>query len=345
MALAGTSLGYFSLEKRVTLADEDRVRTVDTFATDVGSLLYRLGVRLEPGDRVMPTMQSPLREKIEIRRARNVLVVVNGSRTQARATGRTVSEVLNELGIDSSGALVLPGPDELTAENREIVVAQPVEVTVTDGGKSKQVVTNSLTAGALLRGMGVILGPQDRVEPSIIAYPAEGGTIRVIRVREVVERTHSKIAFKKVVQRTDQLEFGIRRIAIPGSDGVLARIYNVTYEDGRVESKVFLGTEVVRSRLDQVTLLGTRRPLFINHGGGESGKATWYRIPGLSAAHRTLPFGTVVRVTNLANGSQVDVVIRDRGPYGDGRVIDLSDTAFREIAPVSSGIINVKLQW
>jgi rare lipoprotein A len=64
----------------------------------------------------------------------------------------------------------------------------------------------------------------------------------------------------------------------------------------------------------------------------------------LTAAHRTLPFDTVVRVTNKLNGREVDVRINDRGPFVDGRVIDLSERAAREIDMVVAGVAPVRLK-
>ena len=60
----------------------------------------------------------------------------------------------------------------------------------------------------------------------------------------------------------------------------------------------------------------------------------------LTAAHKTLPFNTRVRVTNPANGKSVIVRINDRGPYVDGRCLDLSRAAFRAIANLSQGILS-----
>lgn len=91
--------------------------------------------------------------------------------------------------------------------------------------------------------------------------------------------------------------------------------------------------------------------------GVEFGKATYYgkAVQGhytasgeifdtekLTAAHQFLPFGTIVKATNLANGESVDVKINDRGPYGYGRVLDLSSSAFDEIAWLGTGIINIQ---
>ena len=66
--------------------------------------------------------------------------------------------------------------------------------------------------------------------------------------------------------------------------------------------------------------------------------------PGqLTAAHRSLPFGSMVRVTNTSNGDSVIVRINDRGPFAHGRVIDVSTAAAREIGMHRSGTARVKL--
>ena len=66
--------------------------------------------------------------------------------------------------------------------------------------------------------------------------------------------------------------------------------------------------------------------------------------PGqLTAAHRSLPFGSMVRVTNTSNGDSVIVRINDRGPFAHGRVIDVSQAAAREIDMHRSGTARVKL--
>ncbi|TRW48656.1 septal ring lytic transglycosylase RlpA family protein [Aliidiomarina halalkaliphila] len=63
-----------------------------------------------------------------------------------------------------------------------------------------------------------------------------------------------------------------------------------------------------------------------------------------TAAHKTLPFGTKVRVTNLANNKNVTVKINDRGPFIEGRIIDLSRASFGQIGNLESGIIQVKIE-
>lgn len=69
-----------------------------------------------------------------------------------------------------------------------------------------------------------------------------------------------------------------------------------------------------------------------------------YNMNAYTSAHKTLPFGTIVRVTNTANNKSVDVKINDRGPYVKGRVIDLSYQAFTQIGNIKKGTIPVKIE-
>lgn len=92
----------------------------------------------------------------------------------------------------------------------------------------------------------------------------------------------------------------------------------------------------------------------------ETGKASYYadKFQGrttasgapfnqnsLTAAHRTLPFGTTVKVTNLANGRSVKVTVTDRGPYAGGRILDVSKKAARKLGMVDAGVASVKISY
>lgn len=83
------------------------------------------------------------------------------------------------------------------------------------------------------------------------------------------------------------------------------------------------------------------------YGPGFHGRTTAsgerYNMDAMTAAHKTLPFGTKVRVTNLRNNKKVTVRINDRGPYHGGRVIDLSRAAARKISMIQAGTAKVKV--
>jgi len=96
-----------------------------------------------------------------------------------------------------------------------------------------------------------------------------------------------------------------------------------------------------------------------NVGYTESGKASYYAMKyhnrktasgerlnqnAKTGAHKKLPFGTRVKVTNIRNGKSVIVRINDRGPFVRGRIIDLSRKAFKQIGDIRSGLLDVKIK-
>ncbi len=91
-------------------------------------------------------------------------------------------------------------------------------------------------------------------------------------------------------------------------------------------------------------------PAFAN----QTGKASWYSLPGnttacgqkmnpraMTAAHKTLPCGTKIRVTNKRNGKSVVVTVNDRGPFVRGRIVDVSKSAGQRIGLVATGVAPV----
>jgi len=111
----------------------------------------------------------------------------------------------------------------------------------------------------------------------------------------------------------------------------------------KILGAIFIGVALVATT--QIAQTGVRK----------TGMASWYKMGkitangerfkpgGLTAAHRYLPFGTWVRVTNLRNGRKVVVRINDRGPFIKGRIIDLAYGAARRIGLHRSGVTRVRL--
>lgn len=107
------------------------------------------------------------------------------------------------------------------------------------------------------------------------------------------------------------------------------------------------------------TSLPTTSGGYVEEGYTQVGIASWYGIEehnrhaangerfskyAYTAAHKSLPMGTVVRVTNLENGRDVLLEINDRGPFVEGRIIDLSHAAARSIGMVEEGTVKVKVE-
>ncbi|HEX4893498.1 MAG TPA: septal ring lytic transglycosylase RlpA family protein [Hyphomicrobiaceae bacterium] len=114
--------------------------------------------------------------------------------------------------------------------------------------------------------------------------------------------------------------------------------------------------EATTSRRTKSARSSNRAAVAAASGGGSTGMASYYWPPqrvasggwfnpnAMTAAHKTLPFGTRVRVTHLGNGRSVDVTINDRGPYIRGRIIDLSRAAAGVIGMQQQGVAPVRMQ-
>jgi rare lipoprotein A len=120
------------------------------------------------------------------------------------------------------------------------------------------------------------------------------------------------------------------------------------------------GTPPTTQKGEYYTVDGKRYyPISSSSGFVQQGLASWYggqfhgrltsngeryNMYGRTAAHKTLPFNTYVRVTNLQNGRKTIVRINDRGPFVTGRVIDLTYTSAHELAMVEDGVVPVKIE-
>lgn len=126
--------------------------------------------------------------------------------------------------------------------------------------------------------------------------------------------------------------------------------YNDTWDAFKSESKSYEANDSRSSKNRK-----ERTNTVVSYSGGEQGIASFYWQPqavacggrfnpsALTAAHKTLPCGSKVKVTNTRNNKSVIVTINDRGPFVSGRVIDLSKAAASEIGMIGSGLTSVRL--
>ena len=341
VAVAGFT--YLRLTKEVTLVVDGTAQTVGTFSTSVGGLLEEEGIAIDGHDEVAPTPDASLADGMEVRvlLAKEITVLVDEVERTVHVTGDiTVRDVLEQVNVRISRHGVLRPSRGAEVRDGDVIVYEPaVGVTLAAAGRTRDVVTNADTVGDLLDSLGITLEGEDRVEPRPKTALRQGVRVTVIRVTRKEVAVHQPIPYGTEVRNSNELMLGVRRVERAGVPGAQRRVYDVTLENGSEVGRTLLRTETVRRPVAQVIVEGTRPP------HTETGMASWYHRSGMVAAHRTLPFGTQVKVTNLANGRSVVVVINDRGPFVGGRIIDLSDEAYKQLAPLSTGTINVRITW
>lgn len=342
------TLVYVRLEKTVTVRIEGEIRPIKTFALTVGDALNRAGIAVGAEDRVTPSPASRVTEgaQINIVRAKPITIILNGKPRRVVVTAMTVDDVIKQVRLRSSmsdfvgasrSARVRPG---MTIEYR-----QAVAVSVVHDDRTDKVITNAATVRQMLAELKIDLGAKDRVQPGLDVYPTHGLTVKVLRVGERKETVERTLTAGTETRRSKSVEFGVTKVIQEARPGLKVFRYLSTYVDGKRVKRVLLEAKVVRQPRARIVAVGMGFPKCPCNKGTQQGVASWYDAYGLTAAHRTLPKGTVVTVTNLANGKSVNVVIRDRGPYVKGRIIDLSDNAFSRIASLGTGVVRVKIRY
>jgi rare lipoprotein A len=189
--------------------------------------------------------------------------------------------------------------------------------------------------------------------------PEKQVEILIMKVRELEKKNGNKKEIKKLI---DKAELIMKENNLKGRPMTIAEIDEEIKRATRSES--LQAMERNERSLDSVFIIEKQTPKEIsvndgkvkyddkvhilvgdvsNYGGSLHGSqtATGGRFDqwAMTTAHKTLPFGTKVKVTNKATGKSVVVKVNDRGPYIKGRTFDLSRGAFSKIAPLSQGII------
>jgi resuscitation-promoting factor RpfB len=337
--------------KDVTLVIGGRAQDVQTRSSSVEGLLSDEGVPLAAGLQVQPPPSTALVDG---------MTVVVSAPPGAPADGLVVAVASTGVGVwVVERPTAVPFGKADTADEEAITsaggsVGPPgVSVRAVVTGKVHDVSTNAPTIGALLMAMGIQPDADDRVVPPPSTPLHDGMVVRYDRVDTAVRQQSVAIPFPAQTDYTSQLTPGQMRILTPGSPGIAVEAVRVRSINGAVVGQTVLEKRVLTPPVPEHRLSA---PYSMSNGtlaepgtgsGSQIGQATWYDPPwaGLTAAHPWLPFGTHVIVADRATGRSVTVVIDDRGPFGPGRIIDLSPEAFRQLAPLGRGVLDVELSW
>lgn len=341
LALGVLSAGmlYLALEKNVTLVVDGRPESVRTLSGSVGQLLDTKGITLGPEDEVVPPPATALADGMTV-------TVVDGDAVAAGAVVQQDSAGVGVWVVDGVGGPIgepMARPTEsLLSVDLPVGPARIVGARVVVKGKEHGVLTNATTVRELLSAMGITPDGNDRVQPPPSTPLYQDLLIRYAKVRIDTRTETVVVPFTTFTTYSSRLDPGEVRYVRRGVPGSMLETFRVRIVNGKVVSKTLLSRSVVTSAIPSRRVVGRSRP----QPGSQTGEASWYDAPGtgFTAAHPWLPFGTVVTVTNLANGRSVRVVINDRGPFG-GRIIDLSPEAFSAISTLGAGVAQVRLTW
>ena len=343
LALAAP-LAAFAGQRTVKIDVEGHVRSVRTYAVSAKQLLERQGIHVQRNDLVLPTHRLHTGDRVVYRKAKRVTIVLDGERRRVTAHGLTVGEVLRNLGLHpTANDHVYPDGSTTLRSSTVIYLRNAIHATVRVDGLRRDIVSSADTVQHLLEQADISIGSKDYVYPLRASVPYDGESIRVVRLRYINETVNVSLPYSYVTRHDSSMASGTSEVIQQGREGLELDTYSVLLEDGRRVSSSLVGTQIVRHPRDYIVREGTKAPEFTATGGSQTGDASWFTADGMVAAHRTLPIGSTVKVTDLDNGKSVVVRINQRGPYVDGRIIDLSNEAFEQLAPLGQGTIRVRV--
>jgi hypothetical protein len=215
-------------------------------------------------------------------------------------------------------------------------------VRFSDGVMTPRLITTlSADVGSAVASLGETLGPLDRIEPNPTLPLRDGMAIHISRIRQEERTEIVPLPFPVRIREESSLPYGVERIVTKGREGRAEEVVVVREEDGRRVARTVLKRSIIEEPTPEERVRGTK----IVIGRTIEGKSSWYRFRGGDFAASTIfPFGTWLRVTNLSNGKEIIVRVNDYGPTVPDRVIDLDASAFRKLAPLSKGIIPVRVE-
>jgi len=181
----------------------------------------------------------------------------------------------------------------------------------------------------------------DKTTPEVNSIIQNNANITVTRINIEEITQKEDIDFKIITKTDNKMGWRDKEVETPGEKGTKEVRYRVTYKNNKEISREIISKTITQEPQPQTEIHGT----FVKIGKKHTGQGTWYAFKGgLYAASPWLPMGSFAKVTNNANGKSVIVEINDRGPFGDGRIIDLDKVAFGKIASLGAGVIDVKVE-
>lgn len=297
------------MAKDVELTQDGVPTQVRTWDGTVGQVLAKQGVRLGEHDVVAPALDQKVEDgqQISVRYGREVRLTVDGQPETLWTTSLTLDEALAEHSIRDESTMSTSRSTPIGRQGLSVDIETAKNLTLKVDDQTHEVVTPAETVGDVLKGANVLGAPDNQVDPGVDAPVVEGMTIKVNKAE--APKPEPVNEGPKADARPSNAQAPAAKPAGDLSPAQGASCIASNYSD------------------PQPTASGEQ-----------------FNPSAMTAAHKTLPLGSKVKVTNPKNGKTVIVRINDRGPYIAGRCLDLSTASFAAIGDLGSGVMTVNYE-
>ena len=346
----------------------------------VKQALAQQGITVGPHDDVQPSLDSEIHggQVITVNYGRRVVVTIDGKKVVRWTTAKNVAEVLAQLNQSDPDNLVSVSRSlDISRAGLSFSMKTAKDVTVTIGGKTQKITAVGTVADAL-KAAKVEVDSSDAVNPGLGTPLSDGMKITLTMVDQKSQKRRVAVPFSTKKVEDSSLPKGEIKVITKGVNGINEETWTVVFKDGKKVSEKKVSSKVVNAPVTQVVKVGTKtasssspstRSSSASHrstasqssdpvtsgttclastygegdgtAGGPTASGETFDPSAFTAASKTLPLGSTIRVTNVSNGRTVTVRINDRGPYVGGRCLDLSTAAMNAIAP-GQGLVTVR---
>lgn len=229
----------------------------------VGQLLDEAEITLESSDEVAPGMDEIISDggtDIDIKRHARVNVNVEDSEgVSVELMGGTVADALESAGIElSEHDYVNHDMGAYLSDGMNINVTRRLEITLTVDGETKKVLTEAKNVEDLLAEQEITLGAIDRITPKKTDTLSEGTNVVIKRVEKMELVETEPVEFETVTTYSNSMEQGTSRISKQGENGEKKVTYEVTYVDGREESREAVKEDIIKEPVNQEVVVGSK---------------------------------------------------------------------------------------
>jgi uncharacterized protein YabE (DUF348 family) len=263
VAVIGTTVGYASMGKSVTLNVDGHIEHVTATGDTVGQVLSSQGISLRSHDEVAPAVDQPVGDgtTIAVRYGKPLRLDVDGTTSTYWVTATDVRGALDEINRSFDRAhLSISRGAGITRDGLRITVATPKKLTVVLGGKHPRHRTiSAVTVGQALKALHVHLHKHDVVHPGRKHVLSDGDKVVLTRVRIVRRHVSGEsVGYSTITRDDSSMLQGHSSVVRAGRDGLRNVTYRITYRNGRLVSRRVVSQQMLRSPVAQIERVGTK---------------------------------------------------------------------------------------
>jgi resuscitation-promoting factor RpfB len=279
-AVIGTTVGYASMGKDVTLNVDGHVEHVTASGDTVGQVLADQGISLRAHDEVAPAVDEPVHDgtSIAVRYGKPLKLDVDGDTSTYWVTATDVRGALQEINrsFDRAHLSVSRGAG-ITRDGLRISIATPKRLTFVIGGKKAiHRTVPAYTVGQALKALDLKLGRHDVVHPGLRHELRAGDKVVLDRIRIVRRHVSGEaVPFATVTRDDSSMARGQSTVLRSGHDGLRNVTYRITFRNGHLVARRVLTQQVLRAPVAQVERVGTKAVATTNFAGGST---VWDRL-------------------------------------------------------------------